>query len=140
MAWRGVATGERASVQSHFGDLCRMLGEPTPTDADPSGSRTRFEKGAEKLDGRDGFADVGKKGSFAWEYKGKHKDRRAAYRQLVDYKDALEHPPLLVVSDLDSDPGPHELHRVAGPRRHAPQYIWAIAPILLPSRTYARRY
>ena len=60
--WRGVTTGERASAQSHFGDLCRMLGEPTPTDADPSGSRTRFEKGAEKLDGRDGFADVGKKG------------------------------------------------------------------------------
>ena len=36
--WRGVTTGERASAQSHFGDLCRMLGEPTPTDADPTGS------------------------------------------------------------------------------------------------------
>jgi hypothetical protein len=30
--WRGVTTGERASAQSHFGDFCRMLGEPTPTD------------------------------------------------------------------------------------------------------------
>jgi type II restriction/modification system DNA methylase subunit YeeA len=99
--WRGVTTGERASAQSHFGDLCRMLGEPTPTDADPTGSWYAFEKGAEKLDGRDGFADVWKKGFFAWEYKGKRKDLRAAYRQLVDYKDALENPPLLVVSDLD---------------------------------------
>jgi type II restriction/modification system DNA methylase subunit YeeA len=99
--WRGVTTGERASAQSHFGDLCRMLGEPTPTDADPTGSWYAFEKGAEKLDGRDGFADVWKKGFFAWEYKGKRKDRKAAYRQLVDYKDALENPPLLVVSDLE---------------------------------------
>src|SRR5665811_1672544 len=99
--WRGVTTGERASAQSHFGDLCRMLGEPTPTDADPTGSWYAFEKGAEKFDGRDGFADVWKKGFFAWEYKGKRKDLRAAYRQLVDYKDALENPPLLVVSDLE---------------------------------------
>jgi hypothetical protein len=99
--WRGVTTGERASAQSHFGDLCRMLGEPTPTDADPTGSWYAFEKGAEKFDGGDGFADVWKKGFFAWEYKGKRKDRKAAYRQLVDYKDALENPPLLVVSDLE---------------------------------------
>jgi hypothetical protein len=99
--WRGVTTGERASAQSHFGDLCRMLGEPTPTDADPTGSWYAFEKGAEKLDGRDGFADVWKKGFFAWEYKGKRKDRKAAYRQLQGYRDALENPPLLVVSDLD---------------------------------------
>src|SRR5450756_841277 len=99
--WRGVTTGERASAQSHFGDLCRMLGEPTPTDADPTGSWYAFEKGAEKFDGGDGFADVWKKGFFAWEYKGKRKDLKAAYRQLVDYKDALENPPLLVVSDLD---------------------------------------
>src|SRR5450756_1496718 len=86
--WRGVTTGERASAQSHFGDLCRMLGEPTPTDADPTGSWYAFEKGAEKFDGRDGFADVWKKGFFAWEYKGKRKDLKAALRQLVDYTHA----------------------------------------------------
>src|SRR5450759_4484312 len=84
--WRGVTTGERASAQSHFGDLCRMLGEPTPTDADPTVSGYAVEKGAEKFDGGDGFADVWKKGFFAWEYKGKRKDRKAAYRQLVDSK------------------------------------------------------
>src|SRR5664280_2889001 len=99
--WRGVTTGERASAQSHFGDLCRVLGQTGPTDADPSGSWYAFEKGAEKFDGRDGFADVWKKGFFAWEYKGKRKDRKAAYLQLVGYKDALENPPLLVVSDLE---------------------------------------
>ncbi len=99
--WRGVETSERASAQSHFLDLCSLLGEPGPTEADPTGSWYAFEKGAEKLDGRDGFADVWKKGHFAWEYKGKRKDLKAAYRQLIDYKDALENPPLLVVSDLE---------------------------------------
>ncbi len=99
--WRGITTGERASAQAHFIDLCRMLGEPTPHEADPVGEWFAFEKGAEKIGGGDGFADVWKRGFFAWEYKGKGRDLRAAYRQLVDYKDALENPPLLVVSDLE---------------------------------------
>jgi hypothetical protein len=99
--WRGVTTGERASAQSHFLDLCAMLDEPGPTQADPTGSWYAFEKGAGKLAGGDGFADVWKKGFFAWEYKGKRKDLKAAYLQLQGYRDALENPPLLVVSDLD---------------------------------------
>lgn len=99
--WRGVETGERASAQSHFGDLCRMLGEPTPTDADPTGTWYAFEKGAGKMAGGEGFADVWKRGFFGWEYKGKRKDRKAAYLQLQGYRDALENPPLLVVSDLE---------------------------------------
>jgi hypothetical protein len=88
--WRGVTTGERASGQSHFLDLCALLGEPGPTEADPTGTWYAFEKGAEKLDGHDGFADVWKRERFAWEYKGKRKDLKAAYLQLVGYKDALE--------------------------------------------------
>ena len=38
--WRGVKTVERASAQSHFLDLCAMLGEPEPTQADPTGSKS----------------------------------------------------------------------------------------------------
>jgi hypothetical protein len=99
--WKGVTTGERASAQSHFLDLCALLGQPGPTDADPTGSEYAFEKGAEKFGGTDGFADVWKRGCFAWEYKGKHRDLKAALLQLLAYKDALENPPLLVVSDLE---------------------------------------
>jgi hypothetical protein len=40
-------------------------------------------------------------GKFGWEYKGKHKDLKAAYQQLLKYREALENPPLLVVCDLD---------------------------------------
>jgi type II restriction/modification system DNA methylase subunit YeeA len=99
--WRGVTTGERASAQSHFLDLCAMLGQPGPTEADPKGEWYAFEKGAGKLAGGDGFADVWKRAFFAWEYKGKRKDRKAAYLQLQGYRDALENPPLLVISDLE---------------------------------------
>ena len=63
--WRGVETGERASAQSHFLDLCALLGQPGPTDADPSGKEYAFEKGAEKFGGSDGFADVWKREFFA---------------------------------------------------------------------------
>ena len=51
--------------------------------------------------GGDGFADVWRRGYFAWEYKGKRKDLGAAYTQLLQYREALDNPPLLVVCDLD---------------------------------------
>ncbi len=35
--WQNTTTTERASAQEHFIDLCRVLGAPTPHDADPNG-------------------------------------------------------------------------------------------------------
>jgi hypothetical protein len=99
--WHGVTTTEKASAQEHFIDLCRMLGEPTPHEADPIGAHFAFEKRVGKAAGGDGFADVWKRDFFAWEYKGRNKDLRAAYVQLMGYKDDLGNPPLLVVSDLE---------------------------------------
>jgi hypothetical protein len=99
--WQGCNRPERAAAQEHFIDLCAMLGVPTPNQADPDGDWYAFEKGAPKASGKDGWADVWKKNCFAWEYKGKHKDLRDAYQQLLGYEDALENPPLLVVCDLD---------------------------------------
>ncbi len=99
--WRGVTTTEKAASQEHFIDLCRMLGEPTPHEVDPIGSQYAFEKRVVKAGGGDGFADVWKRDFFAWEYKGKYKDLKAAYVQLLGYKDDLGNPPLLIVSDID---------------------------------------
>ncbi len=99
--WSGSTRTERAASQEHFIDLCRMLSQQTPNEADASGSEYAFEKGAEKVGGGDGFADVWKRGHFAWEYKGKRKNLEAAYQQLLQYREALENPPLLVVCDLD---------------------------------------
>ena len=41
------------------------------------------------------------RGFFAWEYKGKHKDLNAAYQQLLQYREDLENPLLLVVCDFN---------------------------------------
>ncbi len=79
-----------------------MLGEPTPNEADPTGATYAFEKAVAKATGGDGFADVWKKDFFGWEYKGKRKDLKAAYIQLLGYREDLSNPPLLIVSDLDS--------------------------------------
>ena len=100
--WRDNARRERASSQEHFIDLCRMLGVQTPNEADPSGEWYTFEAGAERLStGNRGWADVWKRKHFGWEYKGDHADLAAAYRQLLDYREDLENPPALVVSDMD---------------------------------------
>jgi type II restriction/modification system DNA methylase subunit YeeA len=101
LKWSGSTRTERAAAQEHFIDLCRLLGVPTPNEADPTGADYAFEKGVEKVAGGDGFADVWKRGHFAWEYKGKRKDLKVAYQQLLQYREALENPPLLVVCDLD---------------------------------------
>ena len=98
--WRASELKERSGSQEHFIDLCRLLGEPTPAEADPSGERYCFERGARKDTGARGWADVWKRHCFAWEYKGKHADLDAAFNQLRRYALALENPPLLVVCDM----------------------------------------
>jgi len=35
--WRKAELKERSAAQEHFIDLCRMLGHPTPAEADPEG-------------------------------------------------------------------------------------------------------
>jgi hypothetical protein len=99
--WKAAELRERSAAHSHFIDLCRMLDEPAPTDADPKGEWYAFERGATRTTGGDGWAEVWKHGHFGWEYKGKRKDLDAAFAQLQQYALALENPPLLVVCDLD---------------------------------------
>jgi type II restriction/modification system DNA methylase subunit YeeA len=98
--WRAATLTERAAAQSHFNDLCRLLGHPTPTEADPAGRFFTFEKGLGKTGGGAGFADVWYRRHFGWEYKKPGEDLAKAYRQLKLYAEALENPPLLIVSDL----------------------------------------
>jgi type II restriction/modification system DNA methylase subunit YeeA len=98
--WSDSKLRERAGSQSHFIDLCKVLGEKAPTDADPRGEWYAFEKGALKTGGGDGWADVWKRGCFAWEYKSPGKDLNAALKQLQYYVRSLESPPLLIVSDM----------------------------------------
>ena len=107
--WSRAELSERAASQSHFIDLCRLLGQPTPAEHDATGAVYTFEKFVIPIDaasrgskGDRGFVDVWWKGKFAWEYKrkGKYKDLKEAYAQLCQYREALENPPLLIVSDI----------------------------------------
>lgn len=52
---------ERSAVQTHFNDLCALLEQTPPAEADPSGTQFTFEAGADKTSGGKGFADVWKR-------------------------------------------------------------------------------
>jgi hypothetical protein len=107
--WERVTLPERAASQEHFIDLCRLLCQPTPAEHDATGAEYAFEKGVAVTNGASrgskgdsGYADVWWRGKFGWEYKrkDKYKDLTDAYRQLCQYREALDNPPLLVVSDI----------------------------------------
>jgi type II restriction/modification system DNA methylase subunit YeeA len=98
--WKDSELTERQGSHSHFIELCQILNEPHPAAADPKGVDYAFEKHVNKTGDDKGFADVWKRGFFGWEYKGKHKDLKAAYLQLLKYREDLDNPPLLVVCDF----------------------------------------
>ncbi len=147
--WQARTLSERAASQTHFIELCRMLGVPAPYDDRNDDANYCFDaltaaagshlyaprqtnrarkQAAKHTDpnlfappsvpsatppassaiipspekGR-GFADVWKRGHFCWEYKrqGRDADLDAALRQLKEYKDSLDNPPLLIVCDID---------------------------------------
>ena len=100
--WRGNTSTEKQSYQQHFLDLCRLAGHPTPKQLDPDSKFFTFEAGAAKQGGGQGWADVWFKGHFAIEYKGPHGDLDKAYTQLLQYRESLENPPLLIISNTQS--------------------------------------
>ena len=104
--WGRAQLSESAGSQEHFIDICGMVGESTPAEADPNGEFFTFEKSLKKETGASGFADVWRRNCFAWEYKGLHADLSKAYSQLQLYREALGNPPLLVVCDFDH----YEIH------------------------------
>lgn len=76
-------SGKRAAL------LSGGLG-PTLAEADSSSEWYYFERGARKGTHGDGWADVWKRGRFAWEYKGRQVDPDAAFNQVQQYALALE--------------------------------------------------
>jgi hypothetical protein len=64
--WQRANLSERSAYQQHFLDICDLLGEPKPADADPEGAEYTFERGVTKTTGGKGWADVWKRGHFGW--------------------------------------------------------------------------
>ena len=109
---------EEQGAQSHFLDLCELLGVPKPGDAGAAGEYV-FERRSLVLGEARGFADVFYRDHFAWENKAPGKNLDAALRQLQQYSLALSNPPLLVVCDrltlrihTQFNGHPSETHRV----------------------------
>ncbi|MYE54269.1 MAG: class I SAM-dependent DNA methyltransferase [Chloroflexi bacterium] len=100
LKWRRSRGQEAAGAQEWFIDLCRVVGHGTPNELDPMQSWFTFERSLREASGRQGRADVYKQGYFAWEFKGLHRDLNDAYAQLQRYREALNNPPILVVSDF----------------------------------------
>jgi hypothetical protein len=99
--WNASTLTEKSAAQQHFRDLCEVLNVPHPTQTDEIGANYTYEKRVAKAGtGEEGFADVWRRGFFAWEYKSKGGDLKKAYKQLNEYHEALENPPLLVVCDF----------------------------------------
>lgn len=42
--WKPVTLSERSACQSHFNDLCELLGQPKPVEADPDDGLRRRGK------------------------------------------------------------------------------------------------
>ena len=102
--WANSLLGEKQIAQAHFLDVCRLVGVEMPG-ADgrtESGEAFVFEQSLKQITGH-GFADVYYQGHFAVEYKApdKYKDLKAAYEQLQRYRENLNNPPLLVVTDIN---------------------------------------
>lgn len=95
--WQSSKLTERAGAQPHFDDLCDLLGVEKPREPE----NYCFERGAKKSGGGDGWADVWKRGFFAWENKKPGRNLDKALKQLTDYALQLESPPLLVVCDRE---------------------------------------
>lgn len=86
---------EEQGAQSHFIELCDLLGVSRPG-SEPG---YLFEQGGRIAGQASGYADVYKRGAFAWENKAPGKNLDTALRQLLGYTLALDNPPLLVVCD-----------------------------------------
>jgi hypothetical protein len=98
--WQQTQLTEKSAYQQHFRDLCEALGVAHPTEEDVVGVNYTFEKHVTKAGGGSGFADVWKRDAFAWEYKLPGGDLNKAYKQLTEYHEDLENPPLLIVCDF----------------------------------------
>lgn len=95
--WKDNSLSEKGGAQAHFEDLCRLLGVEPPRQ---SGDYC-YEQGLEKMLGGKGFADLWKRGCFAWENKGPDKDLGPALMQLKNYAGALDNPPVLEVCNRE---------------------------------------
>ncbi len=100
--WANSPLGEKQIAQAHFLDVCRLVGVEMPADGKTEAGEEFVFEPSLKLRSGHGFADVYYENHFAIEYKtaDKYKDLNAAYEQLLKYREKLNNPPLMAVTDF----------------------------------------
>ena len=130
--WANTVLNETQVAQAHFLDVCRLVGVEMPGGAGKTaaGETFVFEQRADKAEGS-GRADVFYEGRFAIEYKtpDKYPDLKAAYQQLLQYRENLNNPPLLVVTDINH----WEIHSELSPIRRSASTASATARSPIPT-------
>lgn len=99
--YKPLAASERASAQTWFNDLCDLLDVARPISLKSSAADYGFEKHVSKLAGEAGFVDVWKRDAFGWEFKRKGGSLSKALTQVTAYRNDIDNPPLLIVSDIN---------------------------------------
>jgi hypothetical protein len=101
--WVPVTLNEQSTAHEYFNDLCRLIGHPTPSEADPYGHFYRFQKRFILPDGKSVFVDVWKSGVFAWEFKtrDKYPILDGAIKRLIQSREVLQTVRVFVVSDIN---------------------------------------
>jgi len=93
-------TEESASAQQHFLDLCTLIGHPTPAEADPTGQSFTFEAGATRFTAVRAVPTFGRKAALRGSTKASTRISTSV-PAIAPVREALENPPLLIVSDTD---------------------------------------
>ena len=119
--WRASELKERSGSHEHFIDICRLLGEPTPAEADPAGEWYCFERGARKDTGGDGWADVWKRGWFRLGVQGPSRQPRRGVQPVAAIRPGAGQPATTDRLGHGAVPHPHQLdqQRERDPRVHA---------------------
>jgi len=100
--WLKSRARDADAYRQHFRDLCEMFDHPLPSESGSSDKKFTFGYGSsDHGENGNGLADVWKQEYFGWEYKGRHKNLDLAYNHLLEHREELKTPPLLVVSDIN---------------------------------------
>ena len=113
--WRASELKERSASQEHFIDLCRLLGESTPAEADPTGDHYCFERGARKDTGGDGWADVWKRESLCLGVQGQAREPRRGLPTIAAIRAGSREPTVADRLRHGAVPHPHQLDQQRQP-------------------------
>ena len=119
--WRDNARRENAASQEHFIDLCRLLGVPTPNEADPTGEWYTFEAGVERTStGPAGPRRRVEARALRLGVQGRPRRPRRRLPPAARLPRGPREPARARRQRHGPDRGPHQLHR--HPPRHPPRH------------------